>query len=369
MEWSNKNQLNSFNSAKGLAYYGRYKNIVAWMDGKADLMPPVECNLDPIAECNLSCKFCITQRYLKSHRDEVGVMRALPTEYMERLVDFLAEWGVKGLCISGGGEPTLHKGAWGLTSRAVAHGMDAAWFTNATNITDELAFELAQCRWVAMSIDAGDRETYQTVKGEDLFTKAMQGIKTLVKWREKTGSKVDLCFKFAIMPDNYQTIYTACLLAKELGVQDFHARPVDFERNDIEGARKLSLDVDYIKEQFAKCHAEETDDFHVYTVTHKFDENFNVKHDFTQCLATPLVIPILTDGNAYLCVDRKMEKDYILGSAYPNPETILEWWGSDKHRELIKSVDISKCSRCTWGQYSKQIEQIVLSDKMCLNFP
>ena len=127
--------------------------------------------------------------------------------------------------------------------------------------------------------------------------------------------------------------------------------------------------MDVVKEQFALCHEEETDDFHVYTVTHKFDPEFHVKHDFKKCLASPLVIPILTDGNAYLCVDRKMESKFRLGSCYPDPEKILDWWGSDKHREFVKSVNINKCSRCTWSQYNSQIESVVNKDGMCLSFP
>lgn len=114
---------------------------------------------------------------------------------------------------------------------------------------------------------------------------------------------------------------------------------------------------------------EETEDFRVYTVTHKFSPDFHVKHDFTKCLATPLVIPILQDGNAYLCVDRKMERPYKLGSCYPDPESILSWWGSDYHRDIVKSVDTGLCSRCTWSEYNRQIEEVVLQDGMCLSFP
>lgn len=367
LEWARK--YNSFNSYKGLTYYENYKQIMAWMDGADYLPPPIECNLDPIAECNLNCYFCITQRYLKHHREEVGEMRQLPTDYMYRLVDFLAEWGVRGLCISGGGEPTLHKGMWGLPSYAASKGMDVAVVTNATTWSDELISNLMQCRWVALSVDAADRKTYKKVKGRDLFEDVVANIFFLSVERDKAKSQVDLCFKFLVLPENQDSIYEACRLAKAIGVQDFHARPVDFERKDIKGAKPLSLDMNLIEGQFAKCHEEETDDFHVYTVKHKFDPEFHVKHDFTRCLATPLVIPILQDGNAYLCVDKKMEKEFKLGSCYPDPESILGWWGGDAHRELVKSVDINKCSRCTWSQYNQQISEVVINDNMCLSFP
>jgi len=373
VEWSNK--YNSFNSWKGLTYYQNYKAIVDWLNGANYLPPPVECNLDPIAECNLNCYFCITQRYLRTHREEVGEMRTLPIDYMLRLVDFLAEWGVRGLCISGGGEPTLHKGLPELIHHArelywhKQSGMDICLVTNATIMPMELAHALQSCRWVALSVDAADRDTYRAVKGSDAFDKVIENIRYIAELRKQYPHKTDLCFKFLVLPENQHQIYDACKLARVLGVQDFHARPVDFERGDIEGHKKLNLDIGLIKEQFAKCHEEETEDFHVYTVTHKFDPELHVKHDFVKCLATPLVIPILQDGNAYICVDKKMESEFRLGSCYPNPENILKWWGSNEHRRAVTGVNIDECSRCTWSQYNAQIEGVVLRDNMCLNFP
>ena len=367
MEWINK--YNSFNSLKGLSYYENYKAIMRWMDGESYLPPPVECNLDPYAECNLSCYFCIGQRYLKYNREEVGKMRQLPVDYMCNLVKFLAEWGVRGLCVSGGGEPSFHKDIPEVIRLAVHNGMDVAFVTNGTHLTDELAEALMLCRWVSFSVDAAFRSTYRVVKGINRYNDVIGNITRLSVLRKESKSNVDLCFKFLILPENSTEIHLACQLAKELGVQDFHARPVDFERPDMVGARPLPLDIVVIQEQLNGCHREETDDFHVYTVTHKYDSKFHVKHDFKSCLATPLVIPILTDGNAYLCVDKKMESGFKIGSCCPNPYDVLKWWGSDAHRDLVKSVDINKCSRCTWSQYHQQVENVILKDKMCLSFP
>lgn len=249
--------------------------------------------------------------------------------------------------------------------------MDISLVTNATKLggweNDHLCMSVMQCRWIAISVDAGDRETYEKVKGRDVFDKVIENISCLAE-RRRYIHKVDLCFKFLILPENVQSMHRACKLAKSIGVQDFHARPVDFERSDIAGHKKLDFNKELIEEQFALCHEEETEDFHVYTITHKFDEDFHIKHDFTRCFPT-LIMPLLSDGNVYLCVDKKMEAKYRIGSAYPNPEQILEWWGSDAHRKLIKNVNINNCSRCTGSQYNAQIENTVIKDGMCLSFP
>jgi MoaA/NifB/PqqE/SkfB family radical SAM enzyme len=370
MEWNNT--YNSFNSAKGLSYYDNYKKIMEWMDGKGELPPPIEVNLDPFAECNNACYFCIGQRYLKSHREEVGEMRVLPFEYMMKLVEFLYKWGVRGLCISGGGEPSLHPQIDQVLSYADVLGMDTSFVTNAVNIPDKLGRVLNTCRWVALSVNAGKRETYKQIIGKDHFDQVIENIRFLTERRKWFRSKTDFAYKMLILPENQYEIFDACKLAKEIGVQDFHVRPVDFERGDIEGHKQLELDLDSIKKQFEQCHDIEDDTFHVYTVTHKFDTEFHNIQPFKRCLATPLLLPILTDGNGYICVDVKMIDRYRIGSAYPDPETILDWWGSDKHRDMVKSITpCIDCAdrRCTFGQYNKQIEEVILDDRMCLSFP
>jgi len=286
--------------------------------------------------------------------------KQLPLDYMLKLVDFLADWGVKGLCISGGGEPTLHRQLPILIDYAKDK-MEVAVVTNATHLSPVLL----NCRWVALSVDASNAITYKAIKGMDKFNQVIKNVANLVK----QGNGADLCFKFLIVPENQYEIYDACKLARELGVQDFHARPVDFERKDIEGSKPLEMDIESIHKQFAKCHELETDNFRVFTVTHKFDPEFHVKYDYTRCLAAPLILPILQDGNAYLCVEHKMEDKYKLGSCYPNPESILDWWGNNKHREMIKSIIPQRdCSRCIYSEYHKQIEAVT-KDSICRSFP
>ena len=359
VEWSNQSRYNSFNSYKGLAYYEFYKSLVLWMDGKGELPPPVEVNLDPIAACNLRCYFCNSQRYLK-----VGETRELPIGYILELVGFLAQWGVKGLCISGGGDPSLHPRIHEAVLLAQRRGLQISFVTNCVHLPLDLLNALMACRWVGVSVNAATRETYHTIMGRDYFDKAVNNLKSLVEMKHETGSRVDIGCNMLILPENVGEIYQTCRLAKKIGAQDFHLRPADLERKDYQG-KLSSFDIADIEKQFALCHEETTEDFRVFTTTHKFAPDLRVMHQFKQCLASPLILPILSDGNAYLCVDHKMEQRFRLGSG----QDILKWWGSDKHRQLIKGVNVEECSRCTLGEYNRQIEDAVILDGMCLAFP
>ncbi len=369
MEWSEKNKYNSFSSFKGLCYYEDYKKILAWLDCKGELPPPREVNIDPYAECNASCYFCIVQRYLRTHREEVGEMRVLPTEYLYRLVDFLANWKVSAICISGGGDPSLHKGMPELLPYIRDKGMQVSFVTNGWYAPDNLIEGMMACRWVCFSVNAGDGATQKKVMGKDMFSKVCNHISKAVVLKAKTGSKVDIAYRMLVLPETQGNIAKACKVAKELGVQDFNARPTDFERSDIIGHRQLDINMELVKEEFAKCHELESEGFRVTTTYHKFDDGFHVKHDTENCYGT-LILPILQDGNGFLCNEKKMEAKYKLGSAFPNPENILSWWGSDSHRQMMKGIVSSRdCSRCTQMPYFRQIIEVVQNDSMCVNFP
>jgi len=373
IEWINKNKYSSFNSdLKGMAYHHQYKQIMDWMNGKTNyLPPPIECNLDPYAECNARCVFCNSQRYLRNHRQEVGEMRKLPTDYCLSLVDFLANWKTS-LCISGGGDPSLHDGMPQVLNYAKERGVQTSFVTNTIKVSDELANSLMSCRWVAMSVDASNRKDYKIIKGVDKFNNVLNNIDMLTTLRDSTHSKVDLAFKMLVLEDNYTTIFDACKLAKELGVGTMQIRPCNYEREDIEGHKPLNIDIDVVKEQFAKCHEIETDSFKVFTTVHKYSSDFHVKQDFKRCLASTLLMPLLTDGGLYACVDHKLKSRFKMFDVYPNISSIKEVWGSDKHREFLKNINpCVECKdvRCTTSIYNSQIEHTVINDDMFLGFP
>ncbi len=379
MEWSDKAKYNPFNSDKGLTWYEHYKKILDWYEGKKDskLPPPIECSIDPICSCNLDCYYCNSQRYLKFDKEIVPAGKKLTKRYMHELIDFVAKWGVKGVCLGGGGEALLNEDSWGLPSYIAAKGMIPAVVTNGTIMNSDLARQLLYCQWVAFSVDAADEETYEKVHGVNHFIKVTRNIELLVEAAKKEQSHVDIAFRFLILPENANQILDACQMAKALGVKNFHVRPVDFERKDFRMAQKLELDIDKVNQQLDLCHQEETDTFRVFTAKHKFDAKFHAVHKFTRCLASPLVLQCCTDGFCYACVDHRIEEKFKLGKFYHipgrgkmNPAIILEWWGSDAHRQLLKDIKPDEqCGRCTYGEYNRQIEEVVVKDNMHRSFP
>ena len=385
-EW--KDEYNSFNSNKGFTYSStHYFPIANWLEGKGKLPPPIELSLDPAHLCNFVCGHCNAQRYLVTNLKEVPADKKIMTkEHLHNLIDFVSDWGVKGICVGGGGEPLMNKNAWDLPSYIHKKGMESGIPTNGSLINEQIANEMMYARWVGVSLDAGTREVYKKVHGVDCFDKVIKNLELLVKTKEKTGSKVDLACKYLIRPDNWEDIETACKLSKKIGVQDFHVRPADLERKDVKSAIEINYNIDAINDIFESCHHIEDENFKVYTIVHKYNPKFRVEHTFNNCVSSSLMLQACSDGNAYVCADHRLENRFKLGSHYPDPKNILNFWGSDEHRKLLKSIKVdSECGRCTYGKYAEQIERLAIGikkiktgkgqdqykemDPMCVNFP
>lgn len=376
-EWSDKNKYNSFNSNKGLIWFNtNYVPIAKWFEEEGELPPPIELSLDPAHLCNFECGHCNAQRYLVLNPDEVKEDKKIMTkEHLKSLIDFTGDWGVRGVCIGGGGEPLMNKNIWDLPSYIAKKGMKSSFATNGSLINEKIAEQMMYSRWVGVSIDSGTKETFKKVHGIDLFDRIIDNLRLLVKTKRRTGSNVDIAYKFLIRPDNWQDLFEACRLAKNIGVRDFHARPVDLERKDFVSAMKLNYNIEEIQEQFHECHQmEEGDEFRVFTIMHKYDPEFRVKHTFKNCVSSSLMLQACSDGNAYVCADHRIENRFKLASHYPDVEQIRKFWGSDKHRELLKSINVDKeCGRCTYGEFARQIEELAMGSKeddpMCIDFP
>lgn len=360
-EW--KDKYNSFNSWKGLLYKDHYEAVA-----REEFLPPIEASLDPIHACNLRCRHCNAHRYLTSKSKKI---RRIPDDHLMNLIHFLADWGVKAICFGGGGEPTMHTKLAEAITLASKLGLDTSVATNGTLFSDELITVMAKyCRWVGISVDAAKQETYVIQRNADMFDTVIKNIKRLVKKRNKLQTNCDIAYKFLITPLNQREVLDACIIASELGVDDFHARPADLRHQGL-GRWTNQTNAYYFEElyrQFTICHVYNNNKFRVFTVLHKFDDQFKPKKNFEQCYAAPLCIQICADDYVYLCPDQRHRKFYRLGKHFPNIYNIKKFWGNEKHKKLVYSIGASNCkSRCTFAPYNEQCERLFIeqTDPMC----
>lgn len=363
-EWNNS--FNPFNSMKVLLWREHLEACA-----KGNYLPPVTVDTDPSNICNYKCIWCNAYDIINCDKKQ-----NLPEDHLLKLADFYKEWGVNSSCVAGGGEPLVNNGTMAFLERMKQNGLESGLITNGSLLTDEIIDIIAKtCRWVGFSMDSASPETYSKVKGINdtkFFNKVVENIKKLTKRIDELGIKNDVAYKFLLHPYNALEIYDAVKLAKEIGVKDFHLRPVGWDNLTITKDQE-KLHFENLKTQIDKQMEEalklETKDFHVYGIRHKFNDDFSPKKNFKKCWAIPILPTFGADGNVHTCFDMRGRKDLILCSHFPDVREILKVWNTEYHKRMIDGIDVNKCPRCTFSMYNEAVEQVIIEDKMCYKFP
>lgn len=365
-EWTSP--YNSFNSMKGIMWREWFEEFAKGMD--AQLLPPVQSDIDLSPQCNFNCPHCNAYNIIDNQKSNLSI------EHWLNVSDFLKDWGVKSSCVAGGGEPMRHPGLGKFLLRQKENNIQNGLISNGSLMTPELIdIMAATCRYVGISMDAGTNKTFMKLKGisnKKIFSNILVNIAGLVGRIAQTDSECDVAYKYLITHQNAYEIYEAAKIAKDIGVKDFHSRPVGFDNIDkVAGLTNEALAdvVDVINEQIEKAMELEDGYFRFFGIRHKFKPNFERKVGFKKCSAIPLVATFCADGKVYLCFDRRGDQTQVLCEHYPDPKAILEVWGSEVHKKMMNDVDPEKCPRCTFGPYNEMVEQVFIKDEMCRFFP
>jgi len=365
-EWSSP--YNPFNTFKALIWREWFEGIV-----NGEFLPPVTLDTDPSNICNFKCIWC--NSYQIHCKDQM-----LPEEHLIALAKFYGEWGIKSTCVAGGGEPLTNPGFNNFIIHLSKNKVQSGVVTNGSLMTDDHINTIVRnSRFCGFSMDAGKPETYAKVKGlrkkqgEQIFIKVVDNIAKMAKEASKFKSEFRIGYKYLIHPDNALEIYDAAVLAKNLGIDDFHLRPVGWDNINITRKKDpISFKglLDEINDQIQRALELEDNKFKFFGVRHKFSPDMKKKVNFSKCRALPLHLTFGADGNVHLCFDRRGDKDLILCKHFPEVKEVLTVWGSDYHKEMMDKINPEKdCPRCTLGPHQEIIEKVFMKDDMCRMFP
>jgi MoaA/NifB/PqqE/SkfB family radical SAM enzyme len=364
-EWSSP--YNPFNSMKALTHA---KSFEAILEEKP--LPPIVVNFDLTNNCNYNCRFCMFSEN-RERADKTGELfregkESLPEGYALTLPKLWKDWGVKAVCLAGGGEPTLHPDYLPFIKECKAQGLELGLVSNGYVIDNLEAMKIISdsCKFVGFSIDAGNEKDYQQTKGvpKERFSKVISNIRNLSAVKEAFRSNVQIGYKFLLDEKNYNSIYEAIKLASEIGVNDFQFRPAINPNYEFFKGKE-----DKVWNQIEKGRNDfEREDFRVYGIRHKFNPDFSKKHKFEKCRANMLTSTWCADGRVYMCTDSRGNPWSYLTDHYPNPQNVIDYWGSKEHLEKVDKIDFHKnCDRCTLAPYNEMFEQVFIKDSMDKN--
>ncbi len=358
-EWKLKNDFNPFNTFKILKHIDYWKKIS--LDNLHELPSPIAVTVDPTNACNYRCIGC--NAYKAIHERSSGY---ISKPFADTLIKFLSEWGVRAVTFAGGGEPLLHFSVMPVFfNDCRKYSMPFGLITNGSLLDKYSLSDFEGIKWIGVSVDASTRETYSYTKNveSDKFGTVIKNIEALTKYG------YDVTYKYLVNKYNISEIYMAVKLAKAIGCKNIHIRPLGNAWYEDRKPIFSKEDVEISLAEVTKARMDfEDENFSVFGVTHKFDKNWKVNNCFEKCWATFMYLVVEPGGIISTCCDNRGNEKMQLASGLREPSQITEYWGSDKHLELFKSIDVRRCPRCTFSLHNQCYENCVLKDEMMFDF-
>jgi sulfatase maturation enzyme AslB (radical SAM superfamily) len=382
-----------FNSWKVMYHLDRMHGIKDWMNQmevtsridasypmvKGTLPPPVYVTIDPTNVCNHGCPWCLSASIQESDNT------TLRSTLLLSLADVIMKWNrnnqtVNAIVLAGGGEPLANKSTPEFIEKiSKARFPQLAMITNGELLNSEVSALLAQhATWVGFSVDAGNSEDHQKQhapkkKGVDNFKIVIDNIAELCDLRNSTSHQrkvpLNIGYKFNIHPNSYKSILQGAKIAKEIGCDQIQYKPTYVDNPEIFTSEIIEESQAAITEARGLY---ENSNFKVVGMIHKVGPAWEPIHDFSSCMATPLGLIFSADGTMYLCCDRRGVPSLQLGAWHNGQLASLEMintdWGSKKHYDMIKEINLSECPRCSFRFYNQFMDEGIENDPMNHNF-
>jgi MoaA/NifB/PqqE/SkfB family radical SAM enzyme len=193
------------------------KSILQWLQG--GLRVPVTLELDPTLVCNDRCPRCV-HAFAHSHR-------FLSLAQVHRILDEAASLGVRGLTLSGGGEPLCHPNIHQLLTAIQRAPFSAGLITNGGLIRGPaLANAIVHAfDWVRVSLDAATEPQFRSVRGIRGLDRRIEALRQLEAARRAAGSRCELGVSFLTSADVKADILPAVAIVRDLGFDYIQFKP------------------------------------------------------------------------------------------------------------------------------------------------
>ncbi len=308
--------MNPFGGFKILHHLDR---VAVWQSGNAPA--PITVEFDPSGRCNHKCQECC------------GGYRGtdVPFESAENWLKQMADYGVRGVMLTGGGEPTMHPRLVDIAACAFNAGMDVGLITNGTAYQGLAIYDLVRyCKWIRVSIDCGDPELYSRLRGvgEHAFQTAWDAVAAFSAARDVEQAQCTIGVGTLLDVRTAASMGKAAALARDSGADYLQLRPF------IGGIRTLPPAV------LASCKTFETPKFRVLTSDLKYDD-IAKRRTYQKCHGAWFTGVVQADGNMPLCCHLRGKPEWYIGNL--EDQTFQELWDSPKHAELVGALDVSGC--------------------------
>lgn len=332
---------------------------------RGERVAPIYVRLKPTNYCNHHCYYCSYADSELGLRDIVNRQDQIPWEKMYEIINDFADMEVKAVTFSGGGEPLVYPYIIETIRGMKEAGVQTSIITNGQLLEGERAQALKDAKWVRISCDSADADTYAKVRNisKDAFDKVCNNIKEFAGIKEKS---CELGINFVINHENADQVYDMAVLSKSLGANHikFTARITKglFEYHEPFKCRVI--------EQLHKAQEELEDD--TFKVINKYESDFDTAMVFARqyhkCYISNLVTTIAADCKVYFCHDKAYVSSGIVGDL--RDKSFKELWFSDEVVKRYQEFDAQKECRhhCVYDDRNILLNTLYGLDENQINF-
>lgn len=214
-----KRELADNQQFEGAKIFAHTDSVLRWL--LRESVTPITLELDLTLACNDTCPRCT---YGFAHQG-----RFLEVDHIRRILDDASELGIRGLTLTGGGDPLKHPETLEVFNLIKQYEFSAGLFTNGGLIQNEVLAEalVSSFDWIRVSLDAASESNFCKVRGHAGYQQRLECLSLLSKARAtKATDKCEIGISFLTSSETAHDIVKAAVTAKEIGYDYIQFKPM-----------------------------------------------------------------------------------------------------------------------------------------------
>lgn len=326
---------------------------------------PIYIRIKPTNYCNHKCYYCSYADKELGLRDLVNSQDQIPWAKMQEIISDIKDIGVKAVTFSGGGEPLVYPYITETMKKVLDAGIDLSIISNGQLLYGERAEILKDAKWVRISFDSADAETYARVRQlpREAFDEVCSNISQFARIKNR---KCELGINFVINHENFEQIYNMAKMVKDLGVN--HIKYTARVTKDLfiyhESFKEITID----QIRRAKAELESAE----FKIINKYEGDFDsalvFQRCYDKCYINQIFTVIAADSKVYFCHDKAYVKEGVVGDLHD--QSFKELWFSQDVINRYRNFN-PKCEcthHCVYDDRNELLNTFFSLDRNHINF-
>lgn len=332
--------------------------------GKSERIAPIYIRIKPTNYCNHRCYYCSYADSALGLRDSVNKQDQIPREKMQEIIGDLRDMKVKAVTFSGGGEPLVYPYIAETMQGILDAGIDLSIITNGQLLKDERAEILTKAKWVRISFDSANAETYAKVRKipESAFDEVCGNIR---HFADIKGDGCELGVNFVINHENADQVYDMAKMVRDLGV------------NHIKFTARVTKDLFEYHEPFKasvieQIHKAEELTGDGFRVINKYEGDFDsaliFHRSYEKCYINRIFCVIAADSKVYFCHDKAYVASGVVGDLSDRSFKDL-WYDPGVIKRYEQFDPCKECDHhCVYDDRNELLNTFFSLDRKHINF-